>query len=85
MSDLKAPATLLEVLAQAPGDRTAIIVPEAGVRVSYQSLRAQVGAMADALVSAGIGRGDRVAMSLPNGLPAIVSFLAASEIGRAHV
>src|SRR5207245_7905600 len=43
----------------------------------------QVSAMADALAGAGIQRGDRVAMALPNGLPAIVSFLAASVAGTA--
>ena len=39
--------------------------------------------MADALASMGIGRGDRVATVLPNGLPAIVSFLAGSIAGTA--
>ena len=39
--------------------------------------------MADALASMGIRRGDRVATVLPNGLPAIVSFLAASVAGTA--
>ena len=39
--------------------------------------------MADALAGAGIRRGDRVAMALPNGLPGIVTFLAASIAGTA--
>src|SRR5260370_5786685 len=39
--------------------------------------------MAEALAAAGIAHGDRVAMALPNGLPAIVSFLAASIAGTA--
>jgi acyl-CoA synthetase (AMP-forming)/AMP-acid ligase II len=39
--------------------------------------------MADALASMNIARGDRVATYLPNGLPAIVSFLAASTAGTA--
>ncbi len=39
--------------------------------------------MADALASLGIGRGDRVATVLPNGLPTVVSFLAASIAGTA--
>ena len=39
--------------------------------------------MANALASLGIDRGDRVATSLPNGLPTIVSFLAASIAGTA--
>jgi acyl-CoA synthetase (AMP-forming)/AMP-acid ligase II len=83
MTDTKSPHTLLDVLEAAPGARTAIIVPEAGIQVSYDSLRAQVAAMADALAATGIQRGDRVAMALPNGLPAIVSFLAASVAGTA--
>src|SRR5690348_14153764 len=77
------PNTLLELIQIAPAERTAIILPEAGIRVTYQQLRDQVTAMADALVSLGIRPGDRVATSLPNGLPTIVSFLAASIAGTA--
>ena len=77
------PNTLLELIQIAPGDRTAVILPEAGIRVTYQSLRDQVTTMADALATLGIGRGDRVATVLPNGLPAIVSFLAAAVAGTA--
>ena len=39
--------------------------------------------MADPLAALGIQRGDRVATYLPNGLPTIVSFLAASIAGTA--
>lgn len=77
------PNTLLELIQVAPADHTAILLPEAGVRVTYGSLRDQVTAMSDALASLGIGRGDRVATVLPNGLPAIVSFIAASVAGTA--
>jgi acyl-CoA synthetase (AMP-forming)/AMP-acid ligase II len=79
---LKSVDTLLDVL-QFADSHTAVIVPEIGIRVTYDSLRGQVLAMADALASAGIRRGDAVAMALPNGLPAIVSFLAASIAGTA--
>src|SRR3989442_15660971 len=79
---LKSVQTLLDVLHFADS-HTAVIVPELGIRVTYDSLRQQILAMADALAAAGIRRGDRVAMSLPNGLPAIVSFLAASLAGTA--
>src|SRR5712692_6626885 len=79
---LKSVQTLLDVLHFADS-HTAVIVPELGIVVTYESLRQQVLAMADALASAGIRRGDRVAMALPNGLPAIVSFLAASTAGTA--
>jgi len=79
---LKSVDTLLDVLHFADS-HTAVIVPEFGIQVTYDSLRQQVLAMADALASAGIRRGDRVAIVLPNGLPAIVSFLAASIAGTA--
>jgi len=79
---LKSVNTLLDVLHFADA-HTAVIVPELGIRVTYDSLRKQVLAMADALASAGIRRGDRVAIALPNGLPMIVSFLAATIAGTA--
>ena len=73
--------TLLDFLQ--PSDSSAIIVPELGLRVSYDSLRQQVMAMADGLAGAGIRHGNRVASVLPNGLPAIVTFLASSIAGTA--
>src|SRR6202051_285203 len=79
---LKSVQTLLDVLHFADS-HTAIVVPELGIRITYDSLRQQVLEMANALASAGIRRGDAVAIALPNGLPAIVSFLAASIAGTA--
>ena len=79
---LKSVATLLDVLHFAES-HAAIAVPELDIVVTYESLREQVLAMADALASAGVCRGDRVAIALPNGLPAIVAFLAASIAGTA--
>ncbi|MGC2323710.1 MAG: AMP-binding protein [Terriglobales bacterium] len=75
---MKAPDTLLDLLHAAPGERTAIIVPELGLRLSYEALRRQVVALAEALAATGIHHTDRVASLLPNGLPAIVTFLASS-------
>src|SRR5258708_13153976 len=77
------PNTLLQLIELAPSQTPALLLTDSGIRVTYQSLRNQVAAMADALASMGIGRGDRVATALPNGLPAIVSFLAASVAGPA--
>ncbi|HET9218429.1 MAG TPA: acyl--CoA ligase [Terriglobia bacterium] len=74
---------LLDLIQQAPGTATAVILPDTGTKVSYDSLRAQVASVADAFASAGIVPGDRVAMSLPNGLDTIVCFLAASVAGTA--
>src|SRR5262245_7887263 len=76
--------TLVDVIEAAPGDRIAIILPDAGmIQVSYSKLREQIMEMADALASMGIQKGDRVATYVTNGLPAIVSFLAASIAGTA--
>jgi acyl-CoA synthetase (AMP-forming)/AMP-acid ligase II len=77
------PYTLAELIEKAPADKIAIILPEQDIRVSYGALRAQVQAVAEQLAAAGVGRGERVASALPNGLPAIVSFLSASIAGTA--
>jgi len=75
--------TIVELLNVAPAENTAMILPETGIRITYKGLRQQVMTMADALAAAGIGRGDRVATCMPNGLPAIVTFLAATIAGTA--
>jgi len=79
---LKAVETLVDVL-QFADSHTAVVLPEQDLRLTYDSLRQQVVQMADALASAGIQRGDRVAIALPNGLRSVVSFLAASIAGTA--
>jgi acyl-CoA synthetase (AMP-forming)/AMP-acid ligase II len=83
MTEPPSPATLLELLNAAPGGKVALIVPETGARVPYESLRRQVAAAADAFAGAGAGRGHRIAMALPNGPAIIVSFLGASIAGTA--
>jgi acyl-CoA synthetase (AMP-forming)/AMP-acid ligase II len=80
---MSSPDTLPELLGVAPPERTAIVLPEAGIHITYQQLRDQVAALADGLAALGIRRGDRVSTVFPNGLPAIVSFLAASIAGTA--
>jgi acyl-CoA synthetase (AMP-forming)/AMP-acid ligase II len=72
-----------ELLSVARPEHTAVILPESGIRISYKGLREQVMTLADALAAAGVGRGDRVATCMPNGLPAIVTFLAATIAGTA--
>jgi acyl-CoA synthetase (AMP-forming)/AMP-acid ligase II len=76
------PTTLLGLLT-APDDRTALIAPEQGIRITYGGLRKQVQDVASALAAAGTRRGDRIGMALPNGIPNIVTFLAASMAGTA--
>lgn len=76
-------STLFELISQAPANQTAIILPDVGVRITYESLRKQVEDVASQLAAAGIRRGDRVAIALPNGLPTLVCFLAAATAGTA--
>ncbi|HEX4346285.1 MAG TPA: AMP-binding protein, partial [Vicinamibacterales bacterium] len=80
---MSSPTTLVDLFASAPAGKTAVVLPDAGVQVSYAQLRSQVESVASALVAAGVRRGDRVGMALPNGLPTIVAFLAASMAGTA--
>ena len=67
----------------APDDRTALIAPEQGIRITYGGLRKQVQDVAAALAAAGVKRGDRIGMALPNGIPNVVTFLAAAMAGTA--
>jgi len=76
------PTTLLGLLT-APDDRIALIQPEAGIRITYGGLRKQVQDVASALAAAGVKRGDRIGMALPNGIQNVVTFLAAAMAGTA--
>jgi acyl-CoA synthetase (AMP-forming)/AMP-acid ligase II len=78
-----AASTLLGLLHAIPADQTAVIAPEQNIRLNYGALRRQVQSVAEALAASGVSRGDRVGIALPNGLPNIVSFLAASLAGTA--
>jgi len=67
------------------GDPSHLAISIAGGRpsVTYRQLRQQVDALVQTLNQLGLGRGDRIAMALPNGLEVIASFLAASIAGTA--
>lgn len=71
---------LIEVI---PGDRIALIDPDASIRLSYDDLRAQVRTVANLMAGAGVARGVRVAMALANGIPAVACFLASALAGTA--
>src|SRR5262245_22972349 len=76
-------STLLALVSRHPFDRVAVVLPEQGLRITYGELCAQVHGVAEQLSAAGVGRGDRIGIALPNGLPLVVAFLAASEVGTA--
>src|SRR2546421_12821477 len=71
------------LLHAAPAQSKAVVIPELGATITYESLRQQVMSMAESLAGAGIRPGDRVASVLPNSLATIVGFLAASVAGTA--
>jgi acyl-CoA synthetase (AMP-forming)/AMP-acid ligase II len=75
--------TLLGLIQVIPAEQTAVIAPEQNIRLTYGALRKQVQGVAEALAASGVNRGDRVGIALPNGLPNIVTFLAASLAGTA--
>jgi acyl-CoA synthetase (AMP-forming)/AMP-acid ligase II len=77
-----AATTLDEVLKHGRHADPAIVVP-GGVRLTYRELREQVGKSADSLAQLGLGRGDRIALVLPNSAESIVLFLAAATLGTA--
>jgi oxalate---CoA ligase len=77
------PATLLDLIRIHPPAQTALVLPDIETRLTYDALCRQVETLAESLASFGIGRGDRVGIALPNGLPMVVAFLAAATAGTA--
>jgi acyl-CoA synthetase (AMP-forming)/AMP-acid ligase II len=73
---------LLDAICRIAPDRTAVICPGEG-EVSYGSLCVQVEALARKLRRAGLGKGDRIALVLPNGIQTVVAFLAAATTATA--
>ena len=82
MADKTSPATLLDILEFGAPSRPALVAP-GGPVVTYDSLRLQVRTLASSLRAMGIDRGDRVAIVLPNGIEAIVTFLAVAAAATA--
>ncbi len=74
--------TLLDLISRDDPARTALAAP-GGPAVTYRDLHKQVERLAEYLQRAGIGRGDRVAMVLPNGIEAVLGFLSAATAGTA--
>ena len=82
MTATNPPGTLLDLLDSGVPSHPAIVAP-GGPVLTYDSLRRQVRELAQQLRAMGIDRGDRVAIVLPNGVEAIVTFLAVSAAGTA--
>jgi len=74
---------ILDLLSGKNSSRVAIRVASGGPSITYGQLQQQVTLLAEELKRLGINPGERVAISLPNGLEAIVALLAASIAGTA--
>ena len=62
-----------------------VLLVERGGRITLQQMDEMVGKWASALESRGVGRGDRVAVSMPNGIPVVLSFFATLRLGAVWV
>lgn len=71
---LQHPCTLADLLTDGSPSHPALVVPDGGPVVTYGALQKQVHDFAAMLHALGLGRGDRVAMALPNGIEVIVAF-----------
>jgi acyl-CoA synthetase (AMP-forming)/AMP-acid ligase II len=62
-------------------EREAYVDPQTGLRLTFSALNERVNQLANALASAGINPGDRVALCLMNSVEFIESFLAIAKMG----
>ncbi len=72
------PDTLADLIAPHPAGALAIGAPDRPW-LTYGGLRALAGTVADALHTAGVGRGDRVAIVLPNGPEMAAAFVTIAQ------
>ena len=73
---------LVDLLTNAKPLHPAISVVD-GPSINYEELYRHVDELSTKLRKLGLGKGDRIAMALPNGLEVIALFLAASSVGTA--
>ena len=73
---------LVDLLTNGEASHPAISVVD-GPSINYRELCRQVEDLSETLRKLGLGKGDRIAMALPNGLEVIALFLAASTVGTA--
>jgi oxalate---CoA ligase len=64
-------------------DRPALVVPEDGQVLTYGQVADRVASLAASLAVAGVGRGDGVALTLPNGPEMVQLLLAITALGAA--
>src|SRR5690349_9137180 len=77
-------ATLLEASARRWPHRIAVVSPE-GKAFTYAELNRSADALARHLRAGGVERGDRVALLVPKGIPALVGMFGSLKAGAAYV
>jgi acyl-CoA synthetase (AMP-forming)/AMP-acid ligase II len=75
--------SLSALLAQGESSWPAFVVPEGGQVLTYGQVAARIETLAGLLAGVGVRRGDRVALSLPNGLDFVLLLLAITVLGAA--
>ena len=78
----EAPAEALNAILE-HGDGPALVVPEDGQVLTHRQLASRVESLAGCLAAAGVKRGDRVALTLPNGPDMVQILLAITALGAA--
>jgi oxalate---CoA ligase len=74
---------LISLLERGAPASPAFIVPEDGLILTYAQVRDRVETLARRLAGAGVRRGDRVALALPNGPDFVLLLLAITTLGAA--
>ncbi|MGO8957960.1 MAG: AMP-binding protein [Streptosporangiaceae bacterium] len=75
--------SLADLLAGGDPARPALIVADSGEVVTYAQTAARIETLAQRLAGFGVRRGDRVALSLPNGPDVVLLLLAITALGAA--
>jgi benzoate-CoA ligase family protein len=66
-------------IAAGQGERVALLVDDR--RVTYAELHGEANRLANVLTGLGVGRGDRVLIALPDGVPFVATFFATLKVG----
>jgi len=74
---------IIDLLENGNPSDIALATAGGGPAITYGGLKQQVHELSSTLNHIGLGRGDRIAMALPNGIELISSFLAAAVTGTA--
>jgi acyl-CoA synthetase (AMP-forming)/AMP-acid ligase II len=82
-TDLAAAEPLSALLARGEPARPAFVVPESGQVLTYAQVAGRIETLAGRLAAAGVRRGDRVALTLPNGPDFVLLLLAIITLGAA--